>query len=52
MLAWLFDVCDLAYDKSMSKILTMNKTEWLLVLGFVVAFGAFCMRGFGSRKNF
>ena len=30
----------------------LNRQEWMYVLVGVVAFGAFCMRGFGSRNNY
>ena len=30
----------------------LNRQEWMYVLAGVVAFGAFCMRGFGSRNNY
>lgn len=30
----------------------LNRQQWMYVLMGVVAFGAFCMRGFGSRNNY
>jgi hypothetical protein len=32
--------------------MTLNSQEWLYVLIGTVAFGLFCMRGFGSRNNY
>jgi len=29
----------------------LTTREWFVVLLFVVAWGVFCMRGFGSRKH-
>ena len=30
----------------------LDENEWMYVLYGVVIFGLFCMRGFGSRKNY
>ena len=30
----------------------LDRQEWMYVLYGVVVFGLFCMRGFGSRKNY
>ena len=31
---------------------SLSMSQWLLVLLAVVAVGAFCLRGFGSRSNY
>jgi hypothetical protein len=31
---------------------TLNREEWLLVLGAGCVLGFFCMRGWGSRRQF
>jgi len=31
---------------------SLNMSQWLLVLLVVVAVGAFCLKGFGSRSNY
>jgi hypothetical protein len=30
----------------------MDQHEWLMVMAVIVAVGLFCLRGFGSRKNY
>lgn len=30
----------------------MGTQEWLLVLGGMIIFGLFCMKGFGSRSKY
>lgn len=30
----------------------LNESQWMYVLYGVVVFGLFCMRGYGSRKNY
>jgi hypothetical protein len=30
----------------------MGPREWLIVMAAMIAVGLFCLRGFGSRKNY
>ena len=41
-----------AYKDSLSWALSLNKSEWMLVMIVVVAVGFICLRGFGSRKDY
>lgn len=40
------------FRSTMHWFMTLSTQEWLYVLLATVAFGAFCMRGFGSRHNY
>ncbi len=40
------------YNSFMRTLDHLSAQEWLLVFGFVVIVGFFCLRGFGSRSNY
>ncbi len=40
------------YRDVMHWVVTLNMRDWFWVLLASVAFGAFCMRGFGSRSSY
>lgn len=40
------------YREVMHWVVTLNMRDWFWVLLGSVAFGAFCMRGFGSRSSY
>jgi hypothetical protein len=41
-----------AWNGAMQWINHLDRNAWLLVLCGVLAIGAFCLRGFGSRSNY
>ncbi|HEX4130734.1 MAG TPA: hypothetical protein VHZ24_11885 [Pirellulales bacterium] len=41
-----------AYGWTMNHMDRLSSREWLIVLLSVVLWGLFCMRGFGSRKDY
>lgn len=40
------------YDTTWNYLNGLSSHEWMLVLVGVVAWGLFCMRGFGSRSGY
>lgn len=40
------------YGRSVSAIMGFGWTEWMITFACVVAWGAFCMRGYGSRSGY
>jgi len=47
-----FSVFYQAYRGVMHWVVTLNMRDWFWVLIGCVAFGVFCMRGFGSRNSY
>jgi hypothetical protein len=41
-----------AYVTAMQWVVRLNMRDWFWVLIGCVAFGVFCMRGFGSRNSY
>ncbi len=41
-----------AFSSVMHWVVTLNMRDWFWILLASVAFGAFCMRGFGSRNSY
>jgi hypothetical protein len=46
------DFISRAWNDALQWIDHLDRNAWLLVLCGVLAIGAFCLRGFGSRSNY